>query len=248
MDILSLIHADDILHTLSQELIVPTVVVLLLLSVYALYTLGAFVVEFVTERRRYAIRLVEVIERVEASDFTELDHVIGSAGLLDTQRDAALQVVHHACLPPDALEEVARKGLLDEENRYHKALSWTDAATKIAPMIGLMGTLIPLGPGLQGLSSGDLDTLSSALIVAFDTTVAGLVVAVVCYLVTRVRKRWYKEYLRNLEGLLNVLLEKIERMRDAGHGFAPSQVGAGRDAAADACERGGLKAVRHGEQ
>lgn len=45
---------------------------------------------------------------------------------------------------------------------------------KLSPMLGLMGTLIPLGPGLAALGDGDVKILSTAMSVAFDTTVLGL--------------------------------------------------------------------------
>lgn len=83
-----------------------------------------------------------------------------------------------------------------------------------------MGTLIPLGPGIMALGQGDLTSLSSSLLMAFDTTVAGLAVAVVCFLVSKVRRRWYTDYLRSLEGLANVILEKADMLRAAGAGVS----------------------------
>lgn len=61
---------------------------------------------------------------------------------------------------------------------------------------------------------------------AFDTTVAGLAVAIVCFLVSKVRRRWYEDYLNNVEGVMNTLLEKAEALREQGFVF-PRQRGAG---------------------
>ena len=47
---------------------------------------------------------------------------------------------------------------------------------QLGPILGLLGTLIPLGPGLAALGSGDIVTLAEALTVAFDTTVTGLLI------------------------------------------------------------------------
>ena len=69
-------------------------------------------------------------------------------------------------------------------------------------MFGLMGTLIPLGPGLIALGQGDTKTLSSSLLIAFDTTVAGLISAAVSYIISSVRNRWYEEYMVNLETVM----------------------------------------------
>ena len=75
-------------------------------------------------------------------------------------------------------------------------------------MFGLMGTLIPLGPGLIALGQGDTKTLSSSLLIAFDTTVAGLISAAVSYIISSVRNRWYEEYMVNLETVMECILEE----------------------------------------
>lgn len=52
---------------------------------------------------------------------------------------------------------------------------------QLGPILGLLGTLIPLGLGLAALGSGDIVTLAEALTVAFDTTVTGLVIGALAY-------------------------------------------------------------------
>lgn len=74
-----------------------------------------------------------------------------------------------------------------------------DLIGRIGPMLGLMGTLIPLGPGLAALGDGDLDTLGRAVMVAFDTTVLGLLVGIVGFVIGRFRRRWYDGLLDDLE-------------------------------------------------
>ncbi len=56
-----------------------------------------------------------------------------------------------------------------------------------------MGTLIPLGPGLTALGTGNLDILATALTVAFDTTVVGLLIGLFAYAIGRIRRRWYEQ-------------------------------------------------------
>ncbi|MEM7586260.1 MAG: MotA/TolQ/ExbB proton channel family protein [Acidobacteriota bacterium] len=75
-----------------------------------------------------------------------------------------------------------------------------DLLARIGPILGLMGTLIPLGPGLAALGQGDLATLAAAVITAFDTTVLGLLAGLVGFVVGRWRRRWYGELLDDLEG------------------------------------------------
>jgi hypothetical protein len=80
-----------------------------------------------------------------------------------------------------------------------KRIERTDFLTRIAPMLGLMGTLIPLGPGLAALGEGELSILTTAMSVAFDTTVLGLLVGIVGFVVWRFRRRWYEQTLNTME-------------------------------------------------
>lgn len=80
-----------------------------------------------------------------------------------------------------------------------KRIERTDFITRIAPMLGLMGTLIPLGPGLSALGEGDLSVLTTAMSVAFDTTVLGLLVGIVGFVAGRLRRRWYEQTLMEME-------------------------------------------------
>ncbi len=74
-----------------------------------------------------------------------------------------------------------------------------DFLTRLAPMLGLMGTLIPLGPGLAALGEGDVQILSSAMSVAFDTTVLGLLAGLTGFVISRLRRRWYDRALSIME-------------------------------------------------
>ena len=74
-----------------------------------------------------------------------------------------------------------------------------DFITRLAPMLGLMGTLIPLGPGLAALGEGELRVLTTAMTVAFDTTVIGLFAGMIGFVLGRLRRRWYDHGLAQLE-------------------------------------------------
>lgn len=80
-----------------------------------------------------------------------------------------------------------------------KRIERADFLTRLAPMLGLMGTLIPLGPGLAALGEGDVKILSSAMSVAFDTTVLGLLAGLTGFVISRLRRRWYDRALSLME-------------------------------------------------
>jgi len=82
---------------------------------------------------------------------------------------------------------------------------------RLGPMLGLMATLIPLGPGLIALGQGDTKTLADSLLTAFDATVTGLAAAAIAFAISRLRKRWYEDYLSSLEALMEGLLEVFAR-------------------------------------
>lgn len=74
-----------------------------------------------------------------------------------------------------------------------------DMLARIAPMLGLMGTLIPLGPGLAGLGEGNLGALTDAIMIAFDTTVLGLFTGAIGFVLGRLRRRWYDDLMDWME-------------------------------------------------
>lgn len=80
-----------------------------------------------------------------------------------------------------------------------KRIERADLIARVGPMLGLMGTLIPLGPGLAALGQGELQTLATAVTVAFDTTVLGLLAGIAGFVIGRLRRRWYDHLLDELD-------------------------------------------------
>jgi biopolymer transport protein ExbB/TolQ len=86
-----------------------------------------------------------------------------------------------------------------------KDLGLSKMLVKLGPMLGLMGTLIPMGPALAGLASGDIESMARNMQVAFATTVTGLVAAAIGYVTQQVKQRWYLQDITNLEYLSEVI-------------------------------------------
>ena len=85
------------------------------------------------------------------------------------------------------------------EQYAKKRLERSDILSKSGPILGLMGTSVPLGPGLSALNSGNLDILSTAITVAFDTTVIGLLAGLITFVISRMRRRWYNDIWHAIE-------------------------------------------------
>ncbi len=109
-------------------------------------------------------------------------------------------------LDSDSREALARKLVEHEEEKIDKSLRNTDIITRVGPTLGLMGTLIPLGPGLAALGAGDVNTLADALTIAFDTTVVGIGSGALCYFISKIRRGWYDQYLSDLDALSDAVL------------------------------------------
>ena len=199
----------DVLHTLSQGLTYPVIGLLLLAIVYALFSIGSVLVEFFIERRHFKVAIPELLRALDEATPDEVNNVIAESGLLLRQKSALATLYANRDLPEEARWALAKKLLEEEAVHYRSITGRNDTMAKISPMLGLMGTLIPLGPGIVALGRGETDVLAGSLLVAFDTTVAGLVVAAVCLVVSRVRKKWYGQYATALEAAVTTLLEKM---------------------------------------
>lgn len=78
-------------------------------------------------------------------------------------------------------------------------LERADFLARIPPMLGLMATIIPLGPGLAALGQGQPAQLAAAVTTAFDATVLGLIAGIIGLVIGKVRRRWYEDVLEQLE-------------------------------------------------
>lgn len=196
------------LRAIASSMQTPTIVILLLLLSISVIALGSLLAEWFTEHRRMKAKIPEVIDLFHVVPLTELDRTIDESGLLKRQKAALIALTSRISLPEHSREALARQLIFDEQNRYDKIVKWTDIIARIGPMFGLLGTLIPLGPGLIALGQGDTKTLSASLLIAFDTTIAGLISAAVAFVVSSIRKRWYDSYLVGMETLMEAILEK----------------------------------------
>lgn len=88
----------------------------------------------------------------------------------------------HKVSHPDALDVTA-----------HRLLERPRIATRVAPMLGLVATMIPMGPALKSLSDGNLARVSQNLTVAFSAVILALIAASITFWVVNVRRRWLAE-------------------------------------------------------
>lgn len=169
----------DVLRVITESLQIPTIIILILLIALSILMLGGLIAESFTDHRKLKTSIPELIDSLQGKDPAEMYDVISRAQILKRQKNALFFLIDRSDYPDNTREALARQLIADEEARYRKITKITDIVARVAPMFGLMGTLIPLGPGLIALGQGDTKTLSDSLLIAFDTTVAGLITGAV---------------------------------------------------------------------
>lgn len=142
---------------------------------------------------------------------SDREAAVEESGLLRRQKDALLELLRHPDFTDATREALAIELLEREQDRYDSIVKLSELLARLAPMLGLLGTLIPLGPGIIALGQGDTYTLSTSLLTAFDTTIAGLVAAALAIVVSAIRRRWYREYGSVLEALCTEVLELTKK-------------------------------------
>jgi biopolymer transport protein ExbB/TolQ len=198
------------LNVVSQSLQIPVIIFLLLFALYAVITVGGLISEY-TSRKKVPVKVIKdlIFSISRTKEISEIEDVIKTAQIPKNQKRVLVNIARSDELKKDSREALAEKLIENEEDIIEKKLQTTDIITKIGPTLGLMGTLIPMGPGLAALGSGDVTTLSNAIIVAFDTTVVGIGAGAVAYFVSKVRRRWYEQYLSNLDALSKAVLDRL---------------------------------------
>ena len=202
-------NLSNTLRAIASAMQVPVMVILLVLIAVTIIMAGTLIAELITERRHMKIKLPELLNAMEKKE-QPLEDVIKNGSLLKRQEKALLTVCAQKELTPLKRESLAGELIHIEQAHYDLRVKITDLVMKLGPMFGLLGTLIPLGPGIIALGRGDTLTLSTSLLTAFDTTIAGLIAAALATLLSMIRKRWYMGYMGHLSAVMECLLEAME--------------------------------------
>jgi biopolymer transport protein ExbB/TolQ len=185
---------SNALFWISNGLLVPVVVLLLLFLVRALILVGGFFGEYY---QRHALqKMVTALLEGEAS--------AREAGLAElsarpeADKIPLLRAVRQL-LAHRSDSAWCERLLSNYEVDAQRELASARTLAKLGPMLGLMGTLIPMGPALVGLAAGDLASMAYNMQVAFATTVVGMLIAAIGVVILQVRQRWYARELNDLE-------------------------------------------------
>lgn len=192
---------SDILYWISTGLLVPVIVLLIVLFGRALLLVGSFYGQYLSIRKTEAL-LRNELNALTPATVTEL-----AAKLPEKSSSLVMSYIRQVLEAHDSPAQVQRL-LANFEIAADKDLAISKTLTKLGPILGLMGTLIPMGPALAGLASDDIASMAYNMQIAFATTVVGLVAGAVGFLTQQVKQRWYLQDMTNLEFLSELLNEK----------------------------------------
>lgn len=201
MDIL-----ENGLFALGQVLRLPIMLALWVCFVVTVYYVGTYLVEAVARRRERAgfdIKAWLQQGRVLDTDAERRAALPASlARLLDAiQHLDRAQALHHG-----GLENV----VAEREEALRHGLDGPRALVKIAPSIGLIGTLIPMGSSLAAMASGNLNAMAGQMVVAFTSTIIGLSTGTVAYGLVALRQGWVSASIREQRYLAEVVSAELE--------------------------------------
>ena len=192
---------SDILYWISTGLLVPDIVLLIVLFGRALLLVGSFYGQYLS------IRKTEALLRNELNSLTPATVMELADKLPEKSSSLVISYIRQVLQAHESPAQIQRL-LANFEIAADKDLAISKTLTKLGPILGLMGTLIPMGPALAGLASGDIASMAYNMQIAFATTVVGLVAGAVGFLTQQVKQRWYLQDMTNLEFLSELLNEK----------------------------------------
>lgn len=205
-----LTHPQAIIYHTATSLLYPVLFVEVIALVWAVFEFGAFTWEAIGRRGKRSLRTVDDVTSRASASLAEGKGADALAELRGLPGKGWVRTFFAEAEGDDWHERTRLlKRINDLESRISKALERTRVLVRVGPMLGLMGTLIPISPALIGLAKGDVQTLSDNLVVAFSTTVVGLLIGGLGYVISTVRDRWYGLDVSDIEYALDRVEEHL---------------------------------------
>ncbi len=199
------VTTNSIMRQIVTLLDMPVKVVLIAMLIISLIMVGGLLAEMF-QRKYLTVKAASVIDAIKQGK-NDPATIIKNSALLAKQKRLLLELTIHNALSDDMKENFAASLLDNYSENLDFVIKRSDLLIKLGPTFGLLGTLIPLGPGIIALAQGDTATLSYSLLAAFDTTVIGLIAASICTVISLIRKRWYAKDKIMLTLIMEAVLE-----------------------------------------
>ncbi len=198
---------QTVLYTISTALLYPVVILLIFLSLWLVIYTGSFLSEWIKRRQFRSSELLadfleDIQKRKNIPDKIQKSlplHIVNYAKELNTILQGNSQFME------ERVEDLNQR----KEYSLLKDVDKIRLIVRIGPSLGLIGTLIPMGTGLAGLTQGNMAQLSSSLILAFTTTVVGLALGITAHFFSVVKERWLMEDMRHIN-LVTEAMTKVD--------------------------------------
>lgn len=199
-------YVSNVLFWISNGLLVPVIVGLLYFFVNSILLLGIFFNQYLTHSKQTKL-LKKTLDSLRADDMEKL--TVEAGKLPQSNFTDFLRNIMEA--PSKAY---SNRMLADYEVRADAELGKYKLLTKFGPILGLMGTLIPMGPALAGLATGDVASMAYNMQIAFATTVVGLFVGAIGYVLLQIKQRWFVAELADLEFIADLKEQNTSNTTD----------------------------------
>lgn len=199
-------HPEAAMYPLAAILLYPVLLLEALALLYIVFEFGRFTLEMLRRDRK---RSIARIEQAAVAARASLDAGKPTYAVDDLAGMNRNWLISRFAKLLGTGEDMRRprlfKLLAETEMIATKRLDRTRAWIRLGPIIGLITTLIPISPALVGLAKGDLVTLSNNLVIAFSTTVIGLVISGLAFIMSATRERVYLQDISDIEYALELL-------------------------------------------
>lgn len=186
---MSFIAVEQLMAVVSELFIFPVILSILAMFVYALFALGKFVSQSMMRRK---------------SSLAYHQQINSGQLKINSGHQLHNYYVQNSTATDDELEVFAIKHL--ETLRI---------VTRLSPMLGLIATMIPMGPALKSLADGNIQGISENLIIAFAAVIWGLMVSILTFWPATVKKRWFADEIINIRKIRNSNKPEGEDLKDA---------------------------------
>lgn len=195
-------QVEELMYVMSDFFMAPVLILLVLLFAYSLYALGTFTMQAMQRRYYYP----HFILATQSGLMNKLTGPIKGYPLVSL-------LAHNRSITKDQLDVAALEDM-----------DGVRMASRMAPMLGLIATMVPMGPALKSLADGNVQGISENLIIAFSAVIFGLVIASITFWIATVKRRWLAKELVALTPLIEGLSDEettseqaIDHQEEAKH-------------------------------
>jgi len=166
-------NLEELMYQMSDFFMAPVLILLAVLFAYSLVALGSFACQAWQRRSN----------RQSYRQQTGSANQVSSVQNNNAQALEGYPLVSLISENPDISRDELDVAAFEE-------LEGVRTVSRLAPMLGLIATMVPMGPALKSLADGNIQGISENLIVAFSAVIFGLVIASITFWIASVKKRW----------------------------------------------------------